>query len=529
MIIKSIICEKEISLEEKLHDDYQFESSLITIKHEFKSFVESYEYDRVTEMFSWKITGKRMSVVLEIDDSLNFLSRCDAGHIGDIITSCYNYTFACNVSMNELTNIIKTAETTNVTINDTDFIRLNDSTYLRLKDGCLLKKKLKMINIIPFKYQGGIIQSNSVINIVKHFDEPNTIVFTSKNMTELWKHARIVTHDWLLKAAFDDEMELIDTKNISQFVIQESHHFIVTYIKKLLDAFNDVKAIWVINSMPLRYYSANQSTFFPLMNTWMRLSLENKRKVKHYICKSLITNIRDYFFIANVDRNPIEKIHIPVSSFEAKIKSTYQRLFNQWATSCEVNDRFHMYHNIMNAVVGLYSSMIPADKLEQRIDELSIFNTRSSDVKIPIDYKCALVDDCDSEVFLSCRHTFCFECFVSWYSSSNKCPICRNLITKYKILLKKTVSISFIDFFQQMTANDVIVTHYTDIHLLNNNKATVIFITSLCDVQTFSKMGNVDRVFLLRDNYRTANDIYENIIGYCRLFNNGPKIIDLVI
>ena len=216
-------------------------------------------------------------------------------------------------------------------------------------------KKIVLCDKIPkisFFRKGALIETNNVKKLLaNHFNDlSRSLIVVPASMINLWDScAKILTFTDLLKKQPVQLIQLIqsngnDNKNdnkikINQIIIHECHVQFFPHIKKLATLLN-CKTIWIINSLPLKYYFSvknktprklNISNISLLINLWLDFSDNAKFKYKTEIARFILTNLDQKYQIIHYDQiNPIPKL------ITIKMNLTEKYIYNK-LTSCYTN------------------------------------------------------------------------------------------------------------------------------------------------------------------------------------------------
>lgn len=530
--------------------------------------------------------------------------------------------------INEIKQFIKQRETT--------FIYLIPWKYFELNEDYLYdfqyKQLIKSVNVpkIIFKRKGGIIETNNVNRLIKEnfIDNENILIIMPTNMINIWKkyNFTIMTYDELLNMNNNDIKKYTKLK-ISKIFIHECHIQFLVGIKNFIKYIN-CDIIWIINSLPLRYYFSINNTpqkitlsdILTLSNIWIGFEEVLKKKFyKTELVRLFLTKFNNYYTQINYTEPQIDFVKkLLPSDFEKKIYNNINKFYLNWKNKLQNNDK-NIYsrateniikkleHKIYNSTITLSLSVVDNSKLrvffmEKIIDTLDLLDKYSikmnkmkdmyssinnlielnmnnnnylknmldnsvsyflDKINVNLDNICSkkktsikylkydyLLTNtscpiCYEEQFiyevkLVCGHSYCLECLISSLSNKNECPCCREFITLEKIAiinynnLGKQMKLN--SLLKSMNETDVIITDlkcFNNIFIMNELKCDIININSTNIFQQINNLTKIKNVYLLVDNNLDISDKKYSelfkLIGYFKLYNNGPHIHRIVI
>jgi len=232
---------------------------------------------------------------------------------------------------------------------------------------------------IQFHRNGGIIETNNPQDIIHRYfvpiismkTQPNILVIIPNNMTRIWNNLSVtcITYDEILKIEKTNLKKFIHIK-WDRIIIHELHmHFI-------LGVYNMVKKmscnnIWVINTLPLKYYFSTKyvsdtlciSDLISLLNIWMNLSRMQIKTYRDMINKFAFTKFNTMYARVMYSTKYIdEQLTIMPSKFENRISNEINKYYMNWK------------HKLSNDVNNMYSSAdrCMIDKLDRKIHNARI-------------------------------------------------------------------------------------------------------------------------------------------------------------
>ena len=281
-----------------------------------------------------------------------------------------------------------------------NYFRIDNNIAFDLKNKKIVAgSQIKKIN---FSRKGGIIETNNVNklveeNFINRISMEKTIVILPKKFVNLWKTAHIITFEELFlfsqteiasfknlnitlssessravsseagyTGSFDSSITLSSESvitslggkamlealipNITHVIIHECHAQLLSGIKKLI-AILDCKIVWVINSLPLRYYfpsekpidKLNINNLETLTNLWIDFSVDDKRKYKTELFRLFFTKFSHYYSIINYEfHEKFDTISLSLGNFEKNIFRELNEYYYNWKNKL-TNDEKNIY------------------------------------------------------------------------------------------------------------------------------------------------------------------------------------------
>jgi hypothetical protein len=294
-----------------------------------------------------------------------------------------------------------------------NFMYLVSWYYFRINNNFvfdLVRKRLVpsgQVQKINFTRKGGIIETNNVFKLINDNFKINgksltpntleccqrkTLIILPTNMTDLWQNVYKITFDELLLLKQSDIKNLID-KNITQIIIHECHIQFLIGIKNLLEKM-DCRRLWIINSLPLRYYftiektpkKLNVNDLAMLTNLWLNFNKDKKKKYKTEIIRLLLTKFNQFYTIVNynMDYSHIDSIKLSLVPYETYIYQEFNKYYGNWKNKL-INDPNNIYSfttkkknsmietKIFNAVTTLITSVVANENIS-KFFEIAIKN-----------------------------------------------------------------------------------------------------------------------------------------------------------
>lgn len=243
----------------------------------------------------------------------------------------------------------------------------------------MIKKKFiphQPSNRIYFKRKGGIIETNNPQKLItSHFLETthnnNDLVILPKNMSNLWKNVEILTYDELLTFS-KSRFKKIYHKIWNRLIIHECHLQFLPLIKKLLQTkMIKCKIIWIINTLPLRYYFSiditpnklNINNISSLSNLWMSFDNNKKKIYRKELVRLFFTKFNQYYTqVFYPNQLIIPSINIKLNEFEKNIYQEFNKYLFNW-TNKLTNEEYNIYskatdNKINHTTIKLFNSII---------------------------------------------------------------------------------------------------------------------------------------------------------------------------
>ncbi|MEM3062061.1 MAG: RING finger domain-containing protein [Nitrososphaerota archaeon] len=259
--------------------------------------------------------------------------------------------------------------------------RINDDYIFDLHLGKV--RPFEQTKKINFSKKGGIIETDNVREIIHHFFSGRNLIVLPANMDKLWENSDKITYDQLITFS-EKDLDKWDGKKYDRIIIHECHNQFLVGIKELVRRL-DCQVIWVINSLPLKYYLSMDgcsklgiSEISTISNLWIGFGINEKRIYKTELVRLFLTNFGQYYLQVRYFRSQIVEVLNPrmgcvlkinSSPFERKIYSKYKLYFLSWIDNLTNNpnnvysmaDRCKIVKveaNILNAVFILILSVV---------------------------------------------------------------------------------------------------------------------------------------------------------------------------
>ena len=266
--------------------------------------------------------------------------------------------------------------------------------HVKINNMIIFNLKLRMISRnlkkIYFRRNGGIIETNNVTRLIKnHFkltieNKMKSLIILPIHMTNLWSGANILIYDKLHTLKKSD-IDYFRSENFGQIIIHECHINFLPKIKTLITLLNCNK-IWIINSLPLKYYFANHSIsaklkitdIVTITNLWLDFNINEKKMYKTEIIRSIFTEFNKYYTIIDYSDkiSEINTIKLNLTPHEKFIYGEFNQCYQNWKNKL-TNDEENIYsfttrrkNNILEAklfdnFIYLAASVMPLNNVFQ--------------------------------------------------------------------------------------------------------------------------------------------------------------------
>ena len=258
--------------------------------------------------------------------------------------------------------------------------KINDNFIFDLKKNKITS--YDSVHKIIFSRRGGIIETNNVRKLINDNFKiikksgAKTLIILPNNMSNLWPDNLKLTYDELLCLTKTD-INSLKQKKIKRLIIHECHIQFMTGIKTLIDILQ-CKLIWIINSLPLRYYFSIEKTpkklkindLATITNLWLNFSVHSKKKYKTEIIKILLTEFNKYYTIVNYQTPhfSFSTIKLFMNPFEQHIHNEFHKYYTNWKNKLtdDPNNKYSISTikknnmieiRIFNAIVALSMSV----------------------------------------------------------------------------------------------------------------------------------------------------------------------------
>ena len=261
--------------------------------------------------------------------------------------------------------------------------------YIDMNDFDKRIQPIKKSDEIAFRRKGGIIETNDVQQLISSVwsKRKNAIVIIPASMSNIWEHhtqSNIVIAHEDLPSFGTKQFKAISSNKIDRILVHECSEEFLPCVKKFmkeLDKYMKVKKVWIINSLPLIYYTSefNDSAYvtfkeqFTFVNLW--LSCENKFKEtsKTELMKMLRMNFHKMYSTVIYPKSIVKCYQTKFNSLESSIWSNCLKHFNNWSQSL-TNELDNIYswapklkvetikHKLFNSVIVMALSTTSEDQ-----------------------------------------------------------------------------------------------------------------------------------------------------------------------
>lgn len=370
---------------------YEFEELEMSNFFYFRIEFDKYKYDKyyqpTTQSYTNKLSKRIYNLFLYLNLDVIYQNR-------DNKTLCRKLTYyfsilqiediqkkkIYNIGEKKLNYFFDYRNLNNMYIIPWYYFRINNDLVFDLKQKKLISSDETKRN--QFKRKGGIIETNNVRKLINNIFVPNDkiLVIIPNNMTDLWTNTHKITYNELLLLN-ELDIKKLQNKKFKQIVIHECHIIFLTDIKKLVNRL-ECNNIWIINSLPLKYYFENNSNkltineLFTITNLWSNFTLSEKKKYKTELIRLLFTKLNQYYAIINykMDYSCINTIKLPLMPLEMNIYREFMKYYNNWRNNL-TNDPDNHYSfttikknnkietKIYNAVITLILSIVEKNNI----------------------------------------------------------------------------------------------------------------------------------------------------------------------
>ncbi|MEM0354042.1 MAG: RING finger domain-containing protein [Thermoplasmata archaeon] len=251
--------------------------------------------------------------------------------------------------------------------------RINDDYIFDFQLGKI--RPFEQTKKITFSKKGGIIETDNVREIIHNFFcTGKNLIILPANMDKLWENSERITYDQLITLS-EKDLDKWKGKKYDRLIIHECHQEFLVGIKEIVKNL-DCHIIWVINSLPLKYYFSMNgklgiSELSTISNLWIGFGKNEKRIYKTELVRLLLTNLDQYyvqvryFGVKNgkhLNLNSVSVLKINASPFERKIYSKFKLYFLSWIDNLtnKSNNIYSMvdHWKIVNVEARILSAII---------------------------------------------------------------------------------------------------------------------------------------------------------------------------
>lgn len=331
----------------------------------FRIEFSNYKYDDIyqpkTGGFKKELVARLYNLVMYVN--LNTIIR-DKGATESLYNRLAYYLSAVqmlNMSKRKIYNLEHDKLKTIIDFREKHNIFLLPWYYFKLDNSyCFDLMKMKIINAknvkkVNFNRRGGIIETNNVRSTIQEFsDNRKNIIIIPDSMTNLWKNHEIITYRSLMSYKNPDFKKL--DKGIDRIIVHECHVNFLPQVKKLVQKIN-CDTIWIINSLPLKYYcnitdASNKNLknipvndLASFINLWADFNIGEKKQYKSEILVMLINKLEQFYFQPEYKQNYNKNIKTQVLNlvtFEKNIYQHYHNFYTNWKMKL-TNDEENKY------------------------------------------------------------------------------------------------------------------------------------------------------------------------------------------
>lgn len=331
---------------------------------EFESYQSNKIYQSNTNTYKNTIIGSIYNLVLYIDIHNLF---CDRFRINNKVLKILCY-YLIIIQIRQL----KTNKSYNITKENLPF-KINDiinnpiqlipwNLFLLGKNITLDLKNIKLVTNkqIPkkkFQKTGCIFESNNIDKLTHELRKKITtksLVIIPTGFPKLWTNCSSITYTTyidLVQLNDNFENKFKNKKMIHNIIVHECYIQYIPIIKKLIQYFVDCKSIWIINSLPLKYYISNDNNtegkftignVFKLANIWANFSTNDKKSYKTEIIRFIMADFNKLYFKINFPTDDLPVQIISPNILELNIFNEFRKFHMDWLSKLN-NDKNNIY------------------------------------------------------------------------------------------------------------------------------------------------------------------------------------------
>ena len=349
----------------RILSSYNFELELKFVCYQYKKIAKAYPNTTKLGNTTWKkcISSAKYCIEFIFDiDYLHQYQKTDR-------STCYLLT---KLIMNEIKtecttsqkyaiepynvkNIIKKRNNKPVSLYSAFQYKLNNKYIFNAKDKTIVLKD--MCPRISFARSGGLIETNDVERFInesclrKLAQKRKTVIFIPSFMKKIWNNDLVFTYEDLIEIDNKDLKAVIVDNDIEQIIVHELYEILLPSIKKLINN-SGCKTVWVINSLPIRFYfdtdvtEKNTSDYKlsvdkanSICNIWAGFSNEIKSVHNLDIIRFVASKFNKIYSVINYDINiKYEKHLIKPQSIEIDICNNILQWYWNWMNKLENSD-----------------------------------------------------------------------------------------------------------------------------------------------------------------------------------------------
>jgi len=306
-----------------------------------------------------------------------------------------------------------------ITEREGEYLSMDKWTHFRLDDAHIFNWKKKTIGLkkrsFKFRRKGGLIETNNLgLFLQTYFATVSTdLIICPDKLKYIYQSDFIITYEELGKIASTKLIGHVPKKNPFRIIALECRQEYLSVIKFIAGKFS-AEIIWIVNSLPLKYYFGRESrkltmnNILTLSNVWIGLDNTEKKSNKKELIRFFLTEfnlVYAKYLYAVPEMNTI-RISDALNQTDRQIASVVK--------SCVPIG--HQTKSQSKKISNLIFSLCGKVRIREQID-WEIFSTENCPICYETDFVC---------VALSCGHTMCLVCILtSLIKGITECPICR--------------------------------------------------------------------------------------------------------
>ncbi|BCS83275.1 putative ring finger protein [Cotonvirus japonicus] len=378
-----------------------------------------------------------------------------------------------------------------------NFFALTDRIAFDLKNKNFVDSKNSQ-NCV-FKKRGCIIETNNIIKLINDIENKippeKTLIIIPTGMINYWSNNNVINFDKLLKSA-KNNFKNLELGDITSIIIHECYIQYIPLIKNVMNNTPLCEYIWMVNTLPLKYYISskdnihgkfNVNNLSKLTNIWANFTTDNKKSSKTELIKFLTCSFNEIYIKYNYALRTYNIKSINLTNFESSIYQTFNKFYFDWKSKLS-NDKNNIYSfstkqknydiesRIYDSVLTLCMSVIPdievqnffskyinkilsanriciekINELQQNYKTLRKTSYQKFNDKSIIDFKYIIKDLSDNKnkilTSIKNREKYLTKGFYDAYTEE-KCPVCYSddmintkLICGHNVCLECTLNI----------------------------------------------------------------------------------------
>ena len=246
------------------------------------------------------------------------------------------------------------------------YYRINEKYIFDLQEARVLLAS--QARKIKFSRKGGIIESNNIKKIVMDYfikkNNDKTLVILPSKLSNLWPKVNKITFEEI--EHFNQNIKIENFDKYTKIIIHECSENILSSIKAIINRI-DPHTVWLINSLPLRYYfdkpcsektkhvnpphcgqdkyknTIKINQIHTISNLWANFNLEKKKLYKRELVRLYLTKFNQYYAQINYENSEqITIIKLDLEPLEKNIYEIFDKYFSNWKNKL-TNEQNNIY------------------------------------------------------------------------------------------------------------------------------------------------------------------------------------------